>query len=86
VPERHGLEVAFATLFDRPTPLGGPDGLRRWVEMFGGTFLARIPPGRWDEFLARVEDAARPHLSRDGGWVIDYLYLRDPDDNGLELY
>src|SRR5262249_19921475 len=56
--ERHGLEVTFAALFDRPTPLDGPDGLRRWVEMFGGTFLACIPPGRRDEFLARVEDAA----------------------------
>jgi trans-aconitate methyltransferase len=74
--ERHGLEVTFATLFDRPTPLDGPDGLRRWVEMFGGTFLARIPPGRRDEFTTRVEDAARPHLYRDGGWVADYRRLR----------
>jgi trans-aconitate 2-methyltransferase len=76
VLERHGLEITFAALFDRPTPLDGPDGLRRWVEMFGGTFLARIPPGRRDEFLARVEDAARPHLYRDGGWVADYRRLR----------
>jgi len=74
--ERHGLEVTFATLFDRPTPLDGPDGLRRWVEMFCGTYLTRIPWGRWDEFLARVEDAARPHLYRAGGWVADYRRLR----------
>lgn len=76
VLERHGLEVTQAALFDRPTPLDGPDGLRRWVEMFCGSFLARIPPGRRDEFLARVEDAARPHLYRDGGWVADYRRLR----------
>ena len=44
--------------------------------MFGGTFLARIPPGRRDEFTTRVEDAARPHLYRDGGWVADYRRLR----------
>ena len=74
--ERHGLEVTSATLFERPTPLDGPDGLRRWVEMFGGAFLAHIPSERRGEFLALVEDAARPHQYRDGGWVADYRRLR----------
>ena len=76
VLERHGLEVTFANLFDRPTPLDGPDGLRRWVEMFGSSFLAQIPTERRDEFLTRVEDAARPHLHRAGEWVADYRRLR----------
>ncbi|MBN9519029.1 methyltransferase domain-containing protein [bacterium] len=74
--ERYGLEVTFAALFDRPTPLDGRDGLRRWVEMFGGAVLGRVPADRRDEFLARVEDGARPHLDRDGGWVADYRRLR----------
>ncbi len=74
--ERHGLEVRFATLFDRPTPLDGADGLRRWVEMFCGEWLGRVPSERRDEFLTRVEDAARPELLRDGGWVADYRRLR----------
>jgi trans-aconitate methyltransferase len=74
--ERHGLEVRFATLFDRPTPLEGPDGLRAWVTMFCGSLLQRIPADRRDEFVHRVEDAARPALYRDGRWVADYRRLR----------
>jgi trans-aconitate methyltransferase len=74
--ERHGLEVTFAALFDRPTPLEGADGLRRWVEMFGGPYLDRVPPDRRAAFLDAVEAAGRPALSRDGGWVADYRRLR----------
>ena len=34
--ESRGLQVTFAVLFDRPTPLeGGERGLRNWLEMFG---------------------------------------------------
>src|SRR5439155_15097016 len=32
--EAGGLEVTFATLFDRPTPLQGEEGMRQWVAMF----------------------------------------------------
>jgi hypothetical protein len=74
--ERHRLEVTLAALFDRPTPLDGPDGLRRWVEMFGGDFLGRVPSDRRDEFFAGVEDHARTDLFRDGRWVVDYRRLR----------
>jgi len=75
--ERHGLETRLALLFDRPTPLdGGEDGLRRWLEMFAGSFLVRVPP---DQHGAIVEDVARrlrPGLFRDGIWVADYRRLR----------
>ena len=74
--EGHGLEVRLAALFDRPTPLDGADGLRAWLEMFGGELLRRVPADRQGEFLALVEDAARPALYRDGGWVADYRRLR----------
>jgi trans-aconitate methyltransferase len=71
-----GLEVTFAVLFDRPTPLEGEAGMRHWVEMFGGHFLGRVPPARRDEFLRRVEELVRPVLYRDGGWFADYRRLR----------
>ena len=75
--ERAGMEVTFALLFDRPTPLeGGEDGLRSWVEMFAGHYLAQVPAGRRGEYLRRVEGAVRPALLRDGGWVADYRRLR----------
>jgi trans-aconitate methyltransferase len=77
VLERAGLEVTFALLFDRPTPLeGGEAGLRAWVEMFGGYYLTRVPRECREEYLRRVEDALRPALVRDGGWVADYHRLR----------
>jgi hypothetical protein len=77
VRRRVGLEVTFALLFDRPTPLeSGEDGLRAWVEMFGGHYLTQVPIERREQYLRRVEDTARPVLFRDGEWVADYRRLR----------
>jgi len=76
VLEQAGLEVRFAVLFDRPTPLEGEGGLRDWVAMFGRSVLDAVPAGRREEFLRAVEDAARPVLFRDGGWFADYRRLR----------
>jgi trans-aconitate methyltransferase len=70
------LEVTFAALFDRPTPLQGENGLRDWVKMFAGSVLAAVPAERREEFLRAVEDVARPELFRDGVWFTDYRRLR----------
>jgi trans-aconitate 2-methyltransferase len=74
--EQGGLDVTFATLFDRPTPLQGEGGLRDWVAMFAGDFLNGLPVERRDEFLARVEEQARPVLYRNHTWLADYRRLR----------
>jgi trans-aconitate methyltransferase len=74
--ERNGLEVTHAFLFDRPTPLEGEEGLRRWVEMFVGSLLDRVPPDDREGFLRHVEDVARPTLYRDSQWFADYRRLR----------
>jgi hypothetical protein len=74
--EAAGLEVTFATLFDRPTPLEGEHGLRDWLKMFAGSVLAAVPAERRAEFLRAVENAARPELFRDGVWFADYRRLR----------
>ncbi len=74
--EAAGLEVRFATLFDRPTPLEGPTGLRNFIAMFIRATLESVPPDRRDDFLRAVEDAARPELFRDGSWSADYRRLR----------
>jgi trans-aconitate methyltransferase len=74
--ERHGLEVTYAALFDRPTPLeDGEHGLRNWLNMFGGGFGE--PFASHDaNLLAAIEQEARPALYRDGHWVMDYRRLR----------
>jgi hypothetical protein len=74
--ESAGLEVRFATLFDRPTPLEGPEGMRNWVRVFSHRELALVPEPLRDAFLAAVEEAARPDFFRDGGWLADYRRLR----------
>jgi len=73
VLESSGLEVVYAALFDRPTKLDGPDGMRKWFEMFGAALL---PAEGREEFLTRVEQRAAPELRRGGVWYADYRRLR----------
>ncbi len=74
--EQSGLAVSDAILFDRPSPLKGEEGLRKWVEGFGSHFLMKVPDDQRSDFLERVEDHARPKLYRDGHWNGDYRRLR----------
>jgi len=75
--ERHGMEVTFALLFDRPTPLeGGAQGLERWYEMFGSHWTAALAPEKRVAFLRAAEEIASVKLLRDGGWTADYRRLR----------
>jgi hypothetical protein len=74
--ERHDLEVTYAALIDRPTPLEGDEGLKNWVRMFGPHWLNRIPPDRHGEFFQLVEENARPSLNHDSVWHANYRRLR----------
>jgi trans-aconitate methyltransferase len=72
--ERHGLEVATAALFDRPTALeGGEKGLANWLAMFGGPITPEL---RDPEFVTLVEQFAAPKLRSNGAWSVDYRRLR----------
>jgi trans-aconitate 2-methyltransferase len=64
--ETHGLEVHQASLFDRPTPLEGENGMEQWLRMFCQNFLLTLPPEGADETLCRVVEELRPVLYRDG--------------------
>jgi trans-aconitate 2-methyltransferase len=74
--EAGGLEVTFAVLFDRPTPLQGEEGMRQWVAMFAGGLLEAMPAEARESFLAHVEAELRPTLYHDGAWHADYRRLR----------
>lgn len=75
--EFSGLEVTFATLFDRPTPLeGGSEGLARWYDMFGRHWTNALPAEARAGFVAAAVGAASPGLLRDGQWTADYRRLR----------
>lgn len=67
--ERHGFEIRYASLFDRPTELDDPErGLRDWLAMFGGPEFTAI--------ATELESALRPELYRNGRWYADYRRLR----------
>ena len=75
--EKHGLEVAYAILFDRPTPLDdGELGLRNWLDMFGASFGASLSASTRSQLKNEIERELRPILFRDGHWVMDYRRLR----------
>ena len=72
--ESAGLEVVYAHLFDRPTPLGEA-GLAGWLEMFGQRFFADLSAEEWAEIVRAVE-AAAPQLYQEKEWIADYRRLR----------
>ncbi|MFI5097073.1 MAG: class I SAM-dependent methyltransferase [Candidatus Acidiferrales bacterium] len=75
--ERHGLEVTYALLFDRPTPLeDGERGLRTWLEMFGGSITGELPRAERERLVEEIGCQARGRLFQDGQWVMDYRRLR----------
>jgi trans-aconitate methyltransferase len=75
--ERHGLEVTYGLLFDRPTPLeDGERGLRNWLDLFGASITDNLPANVQNKFKEEVEREARRDLFHDGRWVMDYRRLR----------
>jgi trans-aconitate 2-methyltransferase len=77
--ETVGLEVVYANLFDRPTPLGEA-GLAGWLEMFAQRSFAALSADEWAKMIKAVE-AAVPQLyqsgeGRNGEWTADYRRLR----------
>jgi trans-aconitate 2-methyltransferase len=75
--EKHGLDVTYAALFDRLTPLEpGDDAMHAWLEQFAGAFTEALPPAQRSAFLDRVVEEVRTTLHKDGVWHVDYRRLR----------
>jgi trans-aconitate methyltransferase len=68
VLERNGLEVRFATLFDRPIQVEGVNGMDDWLK----TFRSALVPEMRDAVVARL----RPERFNGGAWTLDYRRLR----------
>lgn len=75
--EKRNLQLTFATLFERPTPLEqGDKGLENWLRMFANSFLAVLPTDKQINIIADIENQLRPSLYQNGTWVADYRRLR----------
>lgn len=74
--ERTGFRVTFAQHFDRPTPLKAEGGIRRWLESFADHFFADVSAEERLSIYDAIEERVRPHLYRDGQWVLDTSRLR----------
>ncbi|MEM9485976.1 MAG: methyltransferase domain-containing protein [Cyanobacteria bacterium P01_F01_bin.116] len=75
--ESHGLEVAFAALIERPTPLkDGDQGLANWLKMFGSSLLADLKTNDTAAVVEDVETLLRPYLYDGNQWRADYRRLR----------
>lgn len=74
--EGAGLTVTDAFLFDRPTPMAGEDGLRRWISMFVTAPFEGMPKEEVQKILAEAEEALQPNLFDGESWIIDYVRLR----------
>lgn len=74
--EARGLEVQAAWLFDRPTPLEGADGMRNWLNMFGGGMLRGLATDVIDRVTAIAERTLMQTNYRDGQWFADYRRIR----------
>ena len=74
--EQVGFDVLLAQHYDRPTPLVGNDGLKNWIEMFGGLFFEQLIEVEKQQLIEQVEQNLRSKLLIDGEWIADYKRLR----------
>lgn len=74
--EQQGLEVTWAALFSRPTPLEGENGLSNWLRMFAQGILSPLPPEIQQQVIKTVEEKTQQQLYREGCWYADYRRLR----------
>ena len=74
--EEVGFRVAFAQHYDRPTQLDGENGLRNWINMFGGMLFDGIPEHTKDRIIKNVEINLKETLYQEGIWIADYKRIR----------
>jgi trans-aconitate 2-methyltransferase len=83
--EAQGLDVIYATLFHRPTPLSDTEaGLAKWIQMFANNFFVGLSSQQKNQVIHQVENTLRsPKLEcspspvdHEGTWTIDYRRIR----------
>lgn len=74
--EAHGLQVKYATLFDRPTKQVGEDGLANWIRMFNMLPFQGLEKVVQEHIIQCAVDELKPMLYKEGNWYADYVRIR----------
>lgn len=74
--EKSGMEIRYATLFDRPTKLKGENGLSDWINMFDTAPFEGIDERLKSEIINIAVENLRDKLFIDGEWYADYVRIR----------
>jgi trans-aconitate 2-methyltransferase len=75
--EKQGFRVTYAAHYNRETELKDTQqGIKDWVNMFGGAFLEGIEPAAKDTILEEVQETLRKTQFRNQKWFADYKRLR----------
>ena len=74
--ENAGLELRFAELYNRPTPLEGENGMANWIRQFKWFYFEALPPAQRSQALTDVLEELAPVLHNEKGWFADYRRLR----------
>jgi len=74
--EKQGFRVTSAIHFDRPTVLEGEDGMKNWINMFGGFFFRNNTEEQKHTVIDQAVELLRATNYHDGVWYADYVRLR----------
>jgi trans-aconitate methyltransferase len=75
--EKHGFEVRYMELYDRPTPLDdGDNGLSHWLSAFAGMFFEGLTLEQRQAAYTSCEQRLKSELFQGNRWVADYRRLR----------
>lgn len=74
--ENAGMQVEYATLFDRPTPQQDGRTAADWIRMFDVAPFADVPEAEAAEIIAEADKRLEEQLCHDGVWYIDYVRIR----------
>lgn len=74
--EKAGFRVTFASHYDRPTRLEGPNGVKNWFKMFGASFFEGISEEETEMILEKTQEELRSTHWREDAWFADYKRIR----------
>lgn len=74
--ERAGFQVKMMTLYERPTPLIGDEGIRNWLQMFSNTIFQHLSETQKKNVIQFCEEILKPQLYKEHTWIADYWRLR----------